>query len=96
MAHAASMQTPPGNPEFLKLDDKYKCQKCHGVVRESMQTMCGHRLCQNCVEEMFKDGADKVMCPANDEDCLEMKKSEVSLHLTKNSHANFILCPTIS
>ena len=77
MAAAASMQTPPGNPLFVKLEEKYKCQKCHGVVRDSMQTPCGHRLCKNCVEEMFTNGVEKVPCPANDEDCLEMTKKEV-------------------
>ena len=74
---APSMQTPTGNPEFVRLDSKYMCQKCHMVVREAMQTPCGHRLCQNCVNEMFVDDKVKVQCPANDEDCTEMSKNEV-------------------
>ena len=74
---APSMQTPAGNPEFVRLDSKYMCQKCQGVVREAMQTPCGHRLCQNCVNEMFVDDKSKVQCPANDEDCTEMSKEEV-------------------
>ena len=76
---AASIQTPPGNPEFVKLDDKYKCQKCHNVVRDSMQTPCGHRICQTCVDEMFSGPVGKsVQCPANEEDCMEMTRKEVS------------------
>ena len=73
----ASIQTPPGNPEFVKLDDK--CQKCHSVVRDSMQTPCGLRICQTCVDEMFSDPFGKSLkCPANEEDCLEMMRKDVS------------------
>ena len=69
---------------FIKLEEKYKCQKCHHVVREAMQTPCGHRICQNCVEELFSNGVDKVKCPAEDEDCAEMHKHQVDIHFLFN------------
>ena len=33
--------------------EKYQCPKCHYILRDAVQTSCGHWLCQGCAEEMF-------------------------------------------
>ncbi|KAL4237329.1 TNF receptor-associated factor 3 [Mactra antiquata] len=77
--NTSSITTPKGNPEFVRLDSKHLCQVCRNVVREAMQTSCGHRICQNCIEPMFKDSPGPVMCPANEEDCEEQYKDRITL-----------------
>ena len=34
--------------------DKYQCPKCENILRDAVQTSCGHWLCQGCAEEMFE------------------------------------------
>ena len=45
---------------FIFIDDnkehleKYQCPKCQYILRDAVQTSCGHWLCQGCAEEMFE------------------------------------------
>lgn len=73
------IQTPKGTPRFIRLDSKHHCQVCKGVVRDAMQTSCGHRICQSCIDTLFKDSSGPVMCPANEEDCETQLRDHVSL-----------------
>ena len=34
---------------------KYLCPKCSQILREAVQTSCGHWLCQLCADEIFRD-----------------------------------------
>ena len=34
--------------------EKYQCPKCQYILRDAVQTSCGHWLCQGCAEEMFE------------------------------------------
>ena len=34
--------------------EKYQCPKCHYILRDAVQTSCGHWLCQGCAEDIFK------------------------------------------
>ena len=34
--------------------EKYQCPKCQYILRDAVQTSCGHWLCQGCAEEIFK------------------------------------------
>uniref|UniRef100_A0AAU6MX45 Tumor necrosis factor receptor-related factor 3 n=1 Tax=Argopecten irradians TaxID=31199 RepID=A0AAU6MX45_ARGIR len=70
-------QTPPGNPVFVKLDPKYKCLKCRNVLRDAVQTLCGHRMCEICAFEIF-DEQPSIRCPGNEDTCVpELKKEEI-------------------
>lgn len=33
--------------------EKYVCPKCDGILRDAVQTSCGHWLCNYCAEEIF-------------------------------------------
>lgn len=73
-------QTPLGNPNFLKLDRKYVCLICNKVLRDPVQTPCGHRFCENCANSLFTNDPDqKVECPAKEVDCEDFTKSQVHI-----------------
>lgn len=77
-ASVSIQQTPPGNPKFVKLDQKYVCPICNEVLRDPVQTPCGHRFCENCANNLFTNDPDqKVKCPANEPDCEDFQKSQV-------------------
>lgn len=70
-------QTPPGNPVFVAFDDKYRCVVCNGIVREAVQTPCGHRACEQCIFQLLHGNPKKVKCPAGEETCSFLVLSEV-------------------
>lgn len=70
-------QTPAGNPEFITVDDKYRCVVCNGIVREAVQTQCGHRGCEQCFSQLLQGNPKQVMCPAGEESCVYLKENEI-------------------
>ena len=42
------------NPDRAKIDDKYFCTFCKLLLREAMQTSCGHFYCQSCLGNLFQ------------------------------------------
>ncbi|XP_065674876.1 TNF receptor-associated factor 5-like isoform X1 [Hydra vulgaris] len=52
------------NAHFLQeLLDEYECPVCQMVLREPILTVCGHRLCLSCSEEMRKRNNGVLVCP---------------------------------
>lgn len=72
-------QTPAGNPEFVTVDDKYRCVVCTGIVREAVQTRCGHRGCEQCFSQLLEGNPKQIMCPAGEESCVYLKVNEVTI-----------------
>ena len=62
---------------FVSPDEKYLCVKCHDVLREPKQTLCGHRLCKSCVDRIFIGKSVKIPCPAGEGDCAAISIDEV-------------------
>ena len=58
--------------------EKYKCCKCLGMLRPPVrQTICGHRLCGACLDEVL--GSDNTMCPGqayDDEGCADLSEPD--------------------
>ena len=48
-----AMATAVNHPQESFSKDKYQCPKCQYILRDAVQTSCGHWLCQGCAEEMF-------------------------------------------
>ncbi|XP_019852876.1 PREDICTED: TNF receptor-associated factor 3-like isoform X1 [Amphimedon queenslandica] len=47
--------------------EKYVCPKCDGILRDAVQTSCGHWLCHGCAEEIFdKKETATPYCPRTD------------------------------
>ncbi|XP_060083710.1 TNF receptor-associated factor 3-like [Ylistrum balloti] len=70
-------QTPLGRPSFVNLDPKYKCLECRDVLRDAVQTLCGHRMCEECAFKVFEKSSP-LRCPGNDETCVPtLKKEEI-------------------
>jgi len=66
-------------PEFVKeLELINKCPQCKGVLRDPIQLMCGHLVCNNtCLENLFA-GDTEIVC--NYENCgMLIQKSQVSV-----------------
>ena len=63
------------------LDEKHICVFCRNLLRPPIkQTLCGHRVCETpCEKEMFSGGEERVKCPGNEEDCCELKRTDVSI-----------------
>ncbi|KAK2187466.1 hypothetical protein NP493_164g01010 [Ridgeia piscesae] len=55
-------------PHFVALHERFLCIVCRVVLKDPWQTECGHRMCFNCMNELFVDVIE-VRCPANEEDC---------------------------
>ncbi|CAG2212657.1 TRAF3 [Mytilus edulis] len=75
----ASLQTPLGDPEFVKLPAKHQCLICHKVMRDAVMTLCGHRMCEGCLTPLLFDPQNKeaVHCPGKEEFCIELKPDEI-------------------
>ena len=78
MQSIPSLNTPDGQPEFIHLDTKYACLICSNVLRDAVQTTCGHRTCNKCLENYFEGKEEPVPCPAQEEDCEPQYKANVS------------------
>lgn len=37
-----------------KTDPKHLCTKCNGVLKEPVQTTCGHRYCRECINSILR------------------------------------------
>ena len=35
-------------------DSKYLCSSCVEILRDPVQTSCGHRYCKSCVEQLLR------------------------------------------
>ncbi|XP_047143631.2 TNF receptor-associated factor 6-A [Hydra vulgaris] len=46
-----------------ELLDGYECPVCKTALRRPILTMCGHRLCFSCLEEIRKRNNGVLMCP---------------------------------
>ncbi|XP_063426758.1 TNF receptor-associated factor 3-like isoform X2 [Mytilus trossulus] len=75
----ASLQTPLGDPEFVKLLAKHRCLICHNVMRDAVMTLCGHRMCEGCVTQLLFDPQNKepVHCPGKEDVCVQLKPDEI-------------------
>ncbi|XP_047127086.1 TNF receptor-associated factor 4 isoform X2 [Hydra vulgaris] len=52
------------NADFLyELSDEHECPVCKMALREPILTLCGHRLCLSCSEEMRKRNKGVLLCP---------------------------------
>ncbi|XP_065681169.1 TNF receptor-associated factor 6-A isoform X3 [Hydra vulgaris] len=52
------------NAQFLhELLDDYECPVCSMALREPVLTLCGHRLCFSCSEEIKKRNYGVLVCP---------------------------------
>lgn len=40
--------------DFIIRDEKYDCPICLLVLRDPLQTTCGHRFCKNCINKWLK------------------------------------------
>ncbi|XP_065660467.1 TNF receptor-associated factor 5-like isoform X2 [Hydra vulgaris] len=46
-----------------ELLDEHECPVCQMALRKPIQTLCGHRLCLSCAEEMRKRNKGVLICP---------------------------------
>jgi ribosomal protein L37AE/L43A len=44
---------------------KYQCPVCSHILKDAVQTSCGHWMCNGCAEDFFKDNYQPV-CPRDD------------------------------
>ncbi|XP_013381076.1 TNF receptor-associated factor 3 [Lingula anatina] len=58
------------------MDARYKCVKCNNMLRRPLQTSCGHRMCDICVDELFAEHGDTADCPGREEDCDQLRKND--------------------
>ncbi|XP_036384078.1 TNF receptor-associated factor 2 [Megalops cyprinoides] len=49
----------PGMPQAVlavRMEPKYQCQQCQGVLRKPFQAQCGHRFCAHCLTQLTSSG----------------------------------------
>ncbi|XP_060697695.1 TNF receptor-associated factor 2 [Hemiscyllium ocellatum] len=42
-----------------KVEGKYLCFECHGILRKPFQAQCGHRYCASCLKRIVSTGSQK-------------------------------------
>ncbi|XP_013383071.1 TNF receptor-associated factor 3-like [Lingula anatina] len=83
----ASIGSAEQRPNFVHLDERYKCAKCKDALLNPMQTSCGHRICELCLDSLFGENQVEVMCPGGEEDCDKLNKNDVnSVFKDKSAH----------
>ena len=50
----------------------YTCGQCSRPLFDPYQTSCGHRICHNCLEDVFRTKGDPAPCPYNEDDCVNI------------------------
>ncbi|CAH3037682.1 unnamed protein product [Pocillopora meandrina] len=50
------------NAEKQRLGSKYTCSSCGYLLRDAMQTSCGHFYCSSCLASLFQDGSTRMTC----------------------------------
>ncbi|XP_077986633.1 TNF receptor-associated factor 2-like isoform X2 [Glandiceps talaboti] len=66
------------------LESKFLCNHCLKVLKDPVQTFCGHRFCRKCLEQMLTS-KDNIQCKACREE--ENLDSILSLEETNNDRA---------
>ncbi|XP_070532661.1 TNF receptor-associated factor 2-like [Ptychodera flava] len=72
----------PGYSKHLfrkPLEDKYICGKCTLVLRDPVQTYCGHRYCRACIEEILSN-AGRHFCLRCGSDNKDDPDSEITVN----------------
>ena len=41
-------------PFSANIDDKFNCESCGHLLRDAVQTPCGHLYCENCLLKMLE------------------------------------------
>ncbi|GFR76693.1 TNF receptor-associated factor 3 [Elysia marginata] len=62
--------------EPVTYDEKYYCLVDNRLLKDPVQTSCGHRMCKDCVEKFLGEEQSK-RCPANEEDCDDVRRDNV-------------------
>lgn len=72
----ASLTITSDDPVFEDLPKDAICPVCKHVLRNAHQLMCGHHVCQECINTLF-DGNETVQCPTGDAECEIIQRKEV-------------------
>nr|QOS44540.1 tumor necrosis factor receptor TARF2 [Mimachlamys nobilis] len=62
-------------------DEKFRCNSCTKILRDPVQSFCGHRFCKSCIQEVIRQG-ERVQCQlcinegAGDDDDYSILKEE--------------------
>ncbi len=54
---------------FVDNVDRWKCPLCIQVLRDPVQTLCGHRCCETCLNDHITQNGDPSKCPVGESDC---------------------------
>lgn len=75
----SSLPVGESDPEFVNDADRVRflCPVHKGVLRNTIQTLCGHRMCQECLP-VWLDGAASKRCPAEEADCENVTQRNVT------------------
>uniref|UniRef100_A0A0L8HQS9 RING-type domain-containing protein n=1 Tax=Octopus bimaculoides TaxID=37653 RepID=A0A0L8HQS9_OCTBM len=82
-----ALSKPDPTPEFVNIEESYLCISCKNVLKNAMMTRCGHRICMECADNLLKN-VDSVPCPANEEDCVTLRKFELHEDFSARRYIN--------
>ena len=73
-------------PVFVNPESRYLCPVCQDILYNAMQTSCGHRLCDHCVDHILSK-QDPAHCPVGEDTCEDISRRNNSVCLF---YMNFI------
>ncbi|KAJ8308688.1 hypothetical protein KUTeg_013562 [Tegillarca granosa] len=73
-----SLMITSEDPIFEDLPKEAICPVCKHVLHNAHQLMCGHHVCQECINPLF-NGNETIQCPTGDEECELLQKKEEHL-----------------
>ncbi|XP_074638787.1 TNF receptor-associated factor 2-like [Acropora palmata] len=54
-----------------KVEEKYTCSFCHLLLKDAVQTCCGHLYCKECLGHLYSNNQNKMTCVVCQEKFLE-------------------------
>lgn len=96
MAKSAKSIVPSGDTDDQFIDElaiaKQGCLLCGKVVKNPVDTICGHRFCETCCVSMLPNDGTSIKCPGGGANCTQLSKLVPTVGFSKSFFLNCISC----
>lgn len=83
------------NPTFKGDVKKWYCLYCKNILKNPVQTICGHRYCEQCLVNYLPKDGTPITCPAIEEDCEMISNDTHTYFKDRCSHKEIEKLPVV-